>query len=307
MSAGPTSAVPRLSVVVPTRDRPRQLRDCLAALGRSEAASSLEVVVADDGGGVDPAAAREAGGEALEVRIVEAGRRGPAAARNAGAARARAALLAFVDDDCEPEPGWAAALLAAHDAAPTALLGGRTVNRLPANPYSRAAQAITDAALAHHNGGPGGPRFFPSSNVAAPAGQFRELGGFDERIAQAGGEDRDLCERWRERGWPLRAEPRAVVGHRHRLALGSFWRQQAAYGAGAHRHRSRRAARTGRRRLEPSLTSGIFANAIRDAIGSRDFARLVLLGVWQAANLYGFARAAIRDRGDRGVDLRTAG
>jgi GT2 family glycosyltransferase len=204
--------------------------------------------------------------------------------------------LAFTDDDCEPQAGWAGAMIERHRAEPGALIGGAIVNGLSDNPYSRAAQTITDAALAHHNGGPGGPRFFPSSNIAVPAARFAELGGFDEVVRLAGGEDRDLCERWLERGWPLAAEPAALVRHSHRLGLRSFWRQQAAYGAGAYRHRRSRAERAGDRRLEPSLTSGVFTIAARRAIGDRDPAGLALLGVWQAANLSGFARAALARR-----------
>jgi GT2 family glycosyltransferase len=209
-------------------------------------------------------------------------------------------LIAFTDDDCEPAPGWAGALLERHRAEPEALTGGRTVNGLSGNPYSRAAQAITDAALAHHNGGPAGPRFFPSNNIAVPAALFHVLDGFDEALPLPGGEDRDLCERWSERGWPLTLEPGAVVSHSHPLGLRSFWRQQAAYGAGAYHHRRARASRTGNRRLEPSLTSGVFGGAARGALADRDSARLALLGVWQAANLAGFAREALT-RSEPGV------
>jgi GT2 family glycosyltransferase len=291
------SRQPALTVVVPTLDRPAQLRACVAALSRGEPSpGELEIVLADDGGEVDEGQMRAIAAGSAEVRVVRSSGRGPAAARNAGAAAARAPLVAFTDDDCEPAPAWLGALLARNRTAPEALIGGRTVNGLSGNPYSRAAQAIGDAALAHHNGGPAGPRFFPSNNLALPAARFQELGGFDEGVALPGGEDRDLCERWSERGWPLVFEPAALVVHSHALGLRSFWRQQAAYGAGAYHHRRARAARTGERRLEPSLTSGVFAAAARAAIADRDPARLALLGLWQAANLAGFAQAALKRR-----------
>ena len=292
------TTAPALSVVVPTLDRPRQLGACLSAIGRLERDRDiLEVIVADDGGGVDPEdARRHLAATDVALRVLPTGGTGPAAARNAGADAARAALVAFTDDDCEPQPGWARALLASHRNASGAMIGGRTVNALATNPYSRAAQAIGEAALAHHNQGPGGPRFFPSLNIAVPATRFAALGGFDEAVTLAGGEDRDLCERWRERGWPLVAAPAAVVRHSHPLDLRGFWRQQAAYGAGAYHHRRARAARTGERRLEPARTSGVFSRAARGAIRDRDAGRLALLAVWQLANLRGFAGAALRGR-----------
>jgi len=283
-----------LSVVVPTRDRPAALRACLEALGSMEGVEGgFEVVVADDGGTADRGSAMTALGGG-DLVIVGTGGRGPAAARNAAAAAAGGELLAFIDDDCAPLPGWGRALQRRHREDPGALIGGRTVNALPSNPYSRAAQAIGDAALAHHNAAR--PRFFPTSNLAAPAVRFAELDGFDVSVRRAGGEDRDFCERWVERGWPMLEEPEAVVRHSHPLGLRSFWRQQAAYGAGAFHHRRARAGRGGSRRLEPSLTSGVAATAARRAIRDRDPARLGLLGVWQAANLAGFAGAALRSR-----------
>jgi GT2 family glycosyltransferase len=293
---------PRLSVVVPTLKRPRQLAACLCAVGRMEqAAGDVELIVADDGGDVDEDGARRAAGPAIPVRVIRSGGGGPAAARNSGARVARAELLAFTDDDCEPQPAWATALLERHAGAPQALIGGRTVNGLGANPYARAAQAVVDAALAHHNGGAAGPRFFPSNNIAIPAARFEQLGGFDERMPKDGGEDRDLCERWLERGWPMVAAPEALVRHSHPLDLRGFLRQQAGYGGGAYHHRRARAARGGAGRLEPSLTSGVFSRAAGGAIRDRDPGRLALLGLWQLANAAGFARAALRTRARRAV------
>jgi glycosyltransferase involved in cell wall biosynthesis len=287
--------VPTVSVVVPTRERPRQLRACISALARLEPLDGgLEVIIANDGG-PPPAEALEEGRE-LELTVVDSGGRGPGAARNAGAAQARGSLVAFTDDDCAPEPVWAAAILRRHRAQPDALIGGPTVNALRRNPYSRAAQAIADAALAHHNADPQRPRLLPSSNVAAPAAPFREIGGFDERVARAGGEDFELCNRWGERGWSLAWEPRAAVLHSHPLSLIRFWRQQSAYGAGALFRRRAGRDRGGEFELQPSATSGILSIAVRRALADRDPARLALLALWQIANLSGFAGAALRSR-----------
>jgi GT2 family glycosyltransferase len=289
------ATAPAVSVVVPTRDRPQQLRACVAALARLRIADGgLELIVANDGGELDPTLLQS--GKTIDLRVIECGGRGPAAARNAGAADARGTLVAFTDDDCAPEPAWAEALLRRHRAQANALIGGPTINALRDNPYSRAAQAIGDAALAHHNTDPERPQLLPSSNVAAPAQLFREIGGFDERVAKAGGEDFELCSRWAERGWPLAWEPEAAVLHSHPLSLARFWRQQSAYGAGAFFRRRARAARGGEFELQPSATSGILSLTLRRALAERDPARVALIAVWQIANLAGFAGAAVRSR-----------
>ena len=106
---------PAVSVVVPTRDRPSQLDACLAAI-EAQTARSYEVVVVDDGS-VDAAAVSAVVARAPHARLVRGGGRGPAAARNLGAAAARGPVLCFTDDDCRPEPGWIEALVAGVDDA----------------------------------------------------------------------------------------------------------------------------------------------------------------------------------------------
>ena len=94
-----------VTVVIPVRDRQAELVRCLAGLARTP-----RVIVVDDCS-ADPAAiariASEAGARVL--RRPENG--GPGAARNTGLAAADTPLVAFLDSDCVPGPGWLDALL----------------------------------------------------------------------------------------------------------------------------------------------------------------------------------------------------
>ncbi len=104
---------PKISVVIPTFNRKETLAFCLRALERQKIPPGVaEVVVVNDGstdgtaGFLDEAVACAPD----RLRVVRQINRGPAAARNAGIALARAPLVLLLDDDVVAEPG----LLRAH-------------------------------------------------------------------------------------------------------------------------------------------------------------------------------------------------
>jgi GT2 family glycosyltransferase len=290
---------PTVTVVVPTRDRPGPLATCLTALARLDyPRDRLEVVVVDDGS-ASPAAASVP--EGPRVRVVRhPTSAGPAAARNRGMAEAVHDLIAFTDDDCAPRADWLRRMAERHAVAPGHAIGGLTVNALGTNAYSEASQRVVSFLLGHLNGAgldgrarplPGTATFVTTSNLCVPADRLRELGGFDARFPLAAAEDRDFCDRWRARGWPLSYEPEAVVLHAHVLDLARFWRQHRDYGRGGRLLSARRRARGGEP-LRPR-PPGFYLGMIRHALGARPWslaARVAALTVLsQVATARGFA------------------
>jgi glycosyltransferase involved in cell wall biosynthesis len=83
---------------------------CLHALAAQKDVR-LQVIVVDDGSTDDTSATASAHGVQVIRHEVN---RGLAAARNTGVRAATAPVVAFLDDDCEPEPEWARELLAAY-------------------------------------------------------------------------------------------------------------------------------------------------------------------------------------------------
>ena len=214
----PTGPV-QFSVVIPTYARPQRLAQCLAAVAKLEfPRDQFEVIVVDDGSPqpldeiVDPFR-----GEMI-LSLLKQANVGPAAARNAGAARARGTHLAFTDDDCQPRPDWLAALAARLQRAPDSLIGGRIANRLPSNPYSAASQAITDCTYDRMQR-QAGELLFASCNIAISATGFHKLGGFSTRFPLAAGEDYDFCHRWQQAGLKAVYAPEAIVDHAHHLTF----------------------------------------------------------------------------------------
>ncbi|BAH73735.1 glycosyltransferase family A protein [Solidesulfovibrio magneticus] len=110
------------SVIVPTCDRPEELREALSSLA-GQTHGNFEVVVVNDGGGDVSGLVAEAtaslGGR--PVRLAPRGKcSGPAAARNRGLAVARGAVVFYLDDDDVFFPNHVAVHMAAHAAAPEA-------------------------------------------------------------------------------------------------------------------------------------------------------------------------------------------
>jgi GT2 family glycosyltransferase len=290
---------PFISVIVPTFRRPGPLAKCLEALRDTiYPRDRLEVIVVDDGGeqSLTPVVASVA--DRLAIDVCWQPNAGPAAARNAGVARAQGELLAFTDDDCRPEPGWLPALAAAYRHDAEQLLGGPVVNVLADNPYATTSQFLSDLIFAYCNSDPRRATFLSSNNMAVSAAAFRALGGFHAGFRTA--EDRELCDRWLFRGKRIAFVPEAVVRHAHELTFLHYCRQHFDYGRGASAfHRLRRARGSGdmrsalrfhgdvRRWLLPPFRRNRFGRASTIA---------GLLVVLQVANLLGYCSAQLGGR-----------
>jgi glycosyltransferase involved in cell wall biosynthesis len=100
-----------LSVVICSLNGAAGVDRCLHALAAQKDVN-LQVIVVDDGSTDDTSVT--AGEHGVTVIRHEVNR-GLAAARNTGIAAATAPVVAFLDDDCEPEPEWARELLDAYE------------------------------------------------------------------------------------------------------------------------------------------------------------------------------------------------
>jgi glycosyltransferase involved in cell wall biosynthesis len=107
---------PRVSVVVATRDRRRQLGRALASVD-AQRYRNFEVIVVDDGS-VDGTAAWLFAERGRDCILETERPRGAAAARNRGVTRARGELVAFLDDDDAWRASYLDAQVARLDADP---------------------------------------------------------------------------------------------------------------------------------------------------------------------------------------------
>lgn len=286
---------PRFSVIVPTRDRPRSLERCLANLAALRPPpGGFEVLVVDDGSRRLPAALVESLPPRLEARLIRQDAGGPARARNRGAAEARGEVLAFTDDDCTADPRWLEAFAARGAVSGGGGYGGRTINRMASNLYAAASQLLIDHLFRYYNQDAGRVPIFLSNNLALPRSTFERLGGFDESFRRAGGEDRELCDRWTRTGHRLSYVPDALIHHHHDLTLAGYLRQQFNYGRGARRyHEIRIRAGLERPPVEPwAFYRELLQSPYRRGATTR--LRLsALLVLSQVANVAGYASLAL--------------
>ena len=116
----------RLSVIIATFDRPKELTRCLRAIGDLVyPRDQFEVIVVNDGGHLEDVDRLKRLARDVDLRVVSTRNMGPGAARNAGAAIARGEFIAFVDDDCITPPDWLTRLSAAVERSPDAMVGGQ--------------------------------------------------------------------------------------------------------------------------------------------------------------------------------------
>jgi len=117
-----------VSVVVPVKDEAGNVVPLAREIAAALQGERYEAVFVDDGS--SDATAEVARGHGVVV-ISHPHNRGIAAARNTGLNAASADIVAYLDDDCEPEPDWAAQLLSGYDDENVAGVCGEIVPNTP--------------------------------------------------------------------------------------------------------------------------------------------------------------------------------
>lgn len=232
---------PEISVAVCTRDRPRELDLCLAAIARL-AMPAAEVLVVDNAPSSD-ATERLVRERYPNVRYVREPRPGLDWARNRAIAEARSEIIAFTDDDAIVDAGWTGALAdvfadAPHVHAVTGLVVPFELETAAHQDFEnyggfgRGFSRAWNLAGSHHGAG----RFGTGANMAFRRRLFDRIGTFDPMLdvgtASDGGGDLDIYFRILQEGYVLVYEPRAIVRHRHRPELERLRKQMRDWGKG---------------------------------------------------------------------------
>jgi mycofactocin glycosyltransferase len=221
-----------VTVVIPVRDRDAELSRCLAGLGGQALMRSPQVVVVDDCSRDPAAITRVASGAGARI-LRRAVNGGPGAARNTGLAAADTPLVAFLDSDCVPAPGWLDALLP-HFADPAV---GAVAPRIVPDRPGRTWLARYEGASSSLDMGARASIIRPRSRVPYVPGAALVVrrdaaeSGFTETMRV--GEDVDFVWRLAASGWRVRYEPAATMRHQHRVRLRAWFARRKDYGTSA--------------------------------------------------------------------------
>jgi mycofactocin system glycosyltransferase len=261
----PAPAAFQVSVVIPVRDRPAGLATTLEAvcgghgIGVEEAAGGSGAAAAGDAGGVRASGGADVRAGVDEVVVVDDGSdgegtslvasragatvlrhaepHGPGAARNTGAKATDSEIIAFVDADCTPPPGWLDALLphfsdeAVGAVAPRVVAGGRVGAPAWLLAYERLRSPLDRGAAEAPVRPRGVVPFVPAATLLVRREAFEAVGGFDEGMPV--GEDVDFVWRLADAGWTVRYEPAVRVVHPVRPDAVAWLRQRHGYGTSA--------------------------------------------------------------------------
>ncbi len=105
-ATAPLVAAPRISVVMPTRNRASQMVTAIASV-EAQTYANWELVVVDDGSTDEtPAVLAARAADDPRITVTRTDGVGAAAARNVGLAAATGDWVAFLDDDNVMHPGW---------------------------------------------------------------------------------------------------------------------------------------------------------------------------------------------------------
>lgn len=244
------SDAPYISVVVCTRDRPTQLRACLQNLEQQEY-PRFEVIVVDNNPSSSAArdVVEEWAGSNIPFHYHAESRIGLSWARNTGISAANNEIVAFLDDDDQPDGYWLAGIAAGFRKSNN--IGCVTGLILPAR-LDTIAEDLFEQIGGHRKGrefvaevfsrsGPQSPLFpLPpfgaGANMAFRIETLKSIGGFD--VALGAGTPAAACEDTLAFTLTLLAdyeiafEPSALMWHHHRREIESLRQQLHGYSVG---------------------------------------------------------------------------
>ncbi len=220
------------SIVIPTYNKLAYLKVALSSLEELECHRvSFEALVVDDGSEDETAAFLSDVCFSFPLRSLRhETNRGRASARNTGIRKARGKVVVFLDDDMEVVPEFLKAHLREHKQGSRRVVLGNVCS----------APGVTRTALVRyldsrgvHKLRPGQPvpfRYFTTGNVSVERDLLLDVGLFEERFQEFGGEDLELGYRLNQAGASFIYAPQALSLRRDYRDVRQLCKAMETYG-----------------------------------------------------------------------------
>jgi mycofactocin system glycosyltransferase len=220
---------PRVSVIIPVRDQPEDLLECLQSIDNTNYPKDrLEIIVVDDGSQKDISQI-----VTMEnVRVIRHSEaKGPAACRNIGAENAKGNIFAFLDADCMAGENWLKETIPFFQGVKVGTVGGYVDGYYKDSFLDRYEKVFSSLNMGRRlilEARTESSFYVPTANMLVSREAFMATGGFKEGMHV--GEDVDFCWRLRNLGYTLLYVPFGSVAHKHRSHLGRMLRRRSEYG-----------------------------------------------------------------------------
>lgn len=209
-----------ISVMVPAYNSKKTIGECISAL-LEQSQKPGEIIVVDDG-------SRDGTKDAVKsfkgVLLLEQEHKGPAAARNLGAKKAKGDILLFTDADCVPANTWVAEMAKPFENREISGVQGRyktDQKSLIAKFVQLEIEDRYDRMRKREY-----VDFIGSYSAGYRKSIFLEFGGFDDSFSMASGEDPDISFKISKAGHKMVFSDNAVVYHNHVDSLSAYLKQK---------------------------------------------------------------------------------
>ncbi len=216
-----------VSVVIPSYNSSRTIRECLQALTHQNYALPFEIIVVDSS---DDGTDRIIQKEFPQVTCIHlASKTDPGTARRLGVEQSKGEILLFIDSDCIAPPDWVSQYVELHQQYPdVAAIGGSVVNGNPPHILTSWAGYLAEFRefLPQQSGG--FVRHLPTLNISYKRWVFKKYGFFNSQLYPQ--EDLVFNYHLVQNGEKILFEPSIIVQHKHNPSFKAFLRHQKNIG-----------------------------------------------------------------------------
>ena len=231
-----------ISVIIPTYNRPDNLKECLDYLKSQTLNRKLyEIIVIDDGSSVElePLVNQSLGGSGIRYFFIKQDNSGPAEARNKGVLAATSEAVLFIGDDIMVGRNYLSEHLNFHLKNPSfdmAMLGFTTWSKnIKISDFMVWLEA-SGIQFGYNNLKPSqavGYNYFYTSNLSLKKRFMLDNGLFNKSFRHAAFEDSELGYRLIKAGLKLIYNPAAVAYHKHEVDIEGLIRRMEIVGGSA--------------------------------------------------------------------------